>query len=200
LANGIVKKGKNFQPLNKVLYSYFVLLRIQNLIFFTYSKSNFQLKLVYLLEGRCYRLAVACNKRATWPLCCPSPPLGWGREWKENRQKLVGQDKGSLTEQQTKGTVTTTIQIRRIQIRRIHNTNSRTHRATLTSRCHCALPSRNCLPAAQLPPARTHLDGTWYGIPCSVWPGWVSLPGCVPSWLLVKINPVLAQPRTGGHK
>jgi len=29
-----------------------------------------------------------------------------------NRQKLVGRDKGSLTEQQTKGTGTTTIQIR----------------------------------------------------------------------------------------
>jgi len=29
-----------------------------------------------------------------------------------NRQKLVGWDKGSLTEKQTKGTVTTTIQIR----------------------------------------------------------------------------------------
>jgi len=31
-----------------------------------------------------------------------------------NGQKLVGQDKGSLTEQQTKGTVTTTIQVKRI--------------------------------------------------------------------------------------
>jgi len=30
-----------------------------------------------------------------------------------SRQKLVGRDKGSLTEQQTEGTVTTTIQIRR---------------------------------------------------------------------------------------
>jgi len=38
---------------------------------------------------------------------------------KRNRQKLVGRDKGSLTEQQTKGTVTTVI-----QIRRKYNTNS----------------------------------------------------------------------------
>jgi len=30
-----------------------------------------------------------------------------------NRQKLVGRDKGSLTEQQTEGTVTTTVQTRR---------------------------------------------------------------------------------------
>ena len=32
-------------------------------------------------------------------------------------------------------------------------------------------------------------------MPRSVWPGGVSLPGSVPSWLLVKINPVLAEPR-----
>jgi len=43
-----------------------------------------------------------------------------------NRQKLVGQDKGSLTEQQTKGTGTTTI-----QIMRKHNTNCTTQRAAL---------------------------------------------------------------------
>jgi len=35
-----------------------------------------------------------------------------------NRQKLVGRDKGSLTEQQTEGTATTTI-----QIRGLHRTN-----------------------------------------------------------------------------
>jgi len=31
-----------------------------------------------------------------------------------------------------------------------------------------------------------------------VWPGgrWVSPPRCAPSWILVKINPVLAKPRT----
>jgi len=33
-------------------------------------------------------------------------------------------------------------------------------------------------------------------MPCSVWPGGVSPPSCVPSWLLVKINPVLDEPRT----
>jgi len=33
-------------------------------------------------------------------------------------------------------------------------------------------------------------------MPCSVWPGWVSLPGYVPFWILVKINPVLAERRT----
>jgi len=51
--------------------------------------------------------AAAGNKSATRP---PLPPLGCGEEWKERGRKLVGRDKGSLTEQQTKGTVTTTIQ------------------------------------------------------------------------------------------
>jgi len=45
-----------------------------------------------------------------------------------NRQKLAGEDKGSLTEQQTKGTVTTTIQIRRIQKTKGQNTESNPHR------------------------------------------------------------------------
>jgi len=36
------------------------------------------------------------------------------RRMERKRQKLVGRDKGSLTEQQTEGTATTTIQIRRI--------------------------------------------------------------------------------------
>jgi len=42
------------------------------------------------------------------------PPAGMRRRMERNRQKLVGRDKGSLTEQQTKGTGTTTIQKRRI--------------------------------------------------------------------------------------
>jgi len=52
------------------------------------------------------------------------------------------------------------------------------------------------------PPTGTQHDGTWYGIPgslCSGW-GWASPPGCAPSWFLVKINPVLAEPRTGIKK
>jgi len=42
------------------------------------------------------------------------PPAGVWRRMERNRQKLVGRDKGSLTEQQTKGTGTKTIQIRGI--------------------------------------------------------------------------------------
>ena len=45
----------------------------------------------------------------------PSPAALRGR-MERNRQKPVGRDKGSLTDQQTKGTITTTT----IQIRRIH--------------------------------------------------------------------------------
>jgi len=54
------------------------------------------------------------------------PPAGVQRRMERNRQKLVGGDKGSLTAQQTKGTVMTTI-----QMRRKHNTNRTTQRAAL---------------------------------------------------------------------
>jgi len=46
------------------------------------------------------------------------------------RHKPMGWNKGSLTEQQRKQTVTTTI-----WIKRIHKTNSEMHRATLTAWC-----------------------------------------------------------------
>jgi len=59
-----------------------------------------------------------------------APPLaGVRRRMERNRQKMVGRDKGSLTEQQTKGTVTTTI-----QIRRKHNTNHTTQRDSCSPR------------------------------------------------------------------
>jgi len=65
-----------------------------------------------------------------------APPAGVQRRTERTRQKLVGRGKGSLTEQQTEGTGTTTI-----QIRRNHNTNRTTHRAALHDRRR-ALPSR----------------------------------------------------------
>ena len=49
----------------------------------------------------CYGLAAGGNKSATRPL-------------ERKRQKPVGRDKGSLTEQQTEGTGTATVQIRGI--------------------------------------------------------------------------------------
>jgi len=53
-------------------------------------------------------------------------------------------------------------------------------------------------PRGRPPLTGTQHDGTWYGIPGSVWPGWgwVSPPGCAPCWILVKIKPVLAKPNT----
>jgi len=75
---------------------------------------------------------------ATTPL-----PAGVRRRMERNRQKLVGHDKGSLAEQQAKGTVITTIQIRRKQ-----NTNRTTQRpalpdqtATARSRAASEFPS-----------------------------------------------------------
>jgi len=55
------------------------------------------------------------------------PPAEVQRRMERNRQKLVGRDKGSLTEQQTKGTVTTTIQIRRIHNTKQQNAQSNSH-------------------------------------------------------------------------
>jgi len=105
-----------------------------------------------------------------------------------NRQKLVGRDKGSLTEQQTKGIVTTMTRVRRIL-----NTNHTTPRAASTA-VHSGAVSE--FPPPSFPVTGTQHDGTWYGIPGSVWPGCVSPPGCAPSLIPVKINPVVAEPRT----
>jgi len=69
----------------------------------------------------------------------PSPPPGCGGEWKETGRnqwvRIRGSLRGSLTEQQTKATVTTTV-----QIRKKHNTNRTTQRAALHDR-HRELPS-----------------------------------------------------------
>jgi len=74
------------------------------------------------------------------PCCRPSPH--WAVEENGKKQaETVGRDKGSLTEQQTKGTAKTTI-----QIRRKHNTNHKTQRAPLHDRC---LRSRT---ASEFPP------------------------------------------------
>jgi len=86
--------------------------------------------------------AAAGNKSATRP---PLPLPGCGGEWKETGRKLVDRDKGSLTEQQTKGTGTTMI-----QIRRKHDMNRTTHRATLPNRTSAARSRA----ASEFPPCR----------------------------------------------
>jgi len=54
-----------------------------------------------------------CSRQQKRHAAAP-PPARVRRRMETNRQKLVGRDKGSLTEQQTKRTVTTTIQKRGI--------------------------------------------------------------------------------------
>jgi len=85
------------------------------------------------------------------------------RRIERNRQKLVGWDKGSLTEQQTKGTGTTTI-----PIRGKHNTNPMTHRAVLPDRTGaCASEpqvSSRCAAPPHRNPARQHM--VWNTLLC----------------------------------
>jgi len=102
-------------------------------------------------EGVCDRvdvlvLAAAGNKSTMQP---PIPLPGCGGEWKTNRQKLVGRDKGSLTEQQTGGTVTTMI-----QVRRKHNTNRTTQRAALLDRTGARTPELRVSSRRPAPPHR----------------------------------------------
>jgi len=59
------------------------------------------------------------QQRATWSLCCPSPHWVGDENGKKKRQKLMGWDKGSSTEQEMKGIETIII-----LIRRIYKTNS----------------------------------------------------------------------------
>jgi len=104
-----------------------------------------QTRLSGMMDISCSALAVAGNKSAMRP---PLPPPGCRGEWKETGRKLVDRDKGSLTEQQTKGTGTTTI-----QIRGKHNANRTTHRAAFHDRRH-ELPSRERVPTPPAPPHR----------------------------------------------
>jgi len=111
--------------------------------------------------------AAAGNKSATRP---PLPPPRCGGEWKETDRKLVGRDKSSLTEQQTEGTVTTTIQKRRIAQNKPHDPTeplSRTGPAP-----HAPEPRERSRRTA--PHTGTQRDVTWYGILGSLWPGGVS--------------------------
>jgi len=71
-----------------------------------------------------------CSRKQKRHAAAP-PPTVVQRRMERNRQKLVGRDKGSLTEQQTEGTGITTV-----QKRGIHKTNqqNRAHRTEPLSR------------------------------------------------------------------
>jgi len=120
----------------------------------------------------------------------PLPPWGWGAEWKENDKNLVHQDKGSLTE--TANEVNS-------NDNNTDKKNIQNKQLNEQSNSYTRYPAQfgaaiNFPPASS--PTRAQHDGTWCRIPCFVRPLWVSPPRCVPSWLLVKINPELDEPRT----
>jgi len=100
----------------------------------------------------CYSLAVTSNIRATQS---PLPPTGVRRRIERNREKLVGRDKGSLTEQQTKGTGTTTTPIRRIYKTKQQNAESHSHRLPLPR----ALEPRDSEFLSRRPP---HRNPAWW--------------------------------------
>ena len=75
---------------------------------------------VLCVDSDCHGLALT-----VWSLYRSSPHWGGEKNGKK-KAKLVGRDKGSLTEQQTKLIETT------ILIERIYKTNSGMHRAALT--------------------------------------------------------------------
>jgi len=82
-----------------------------------------------------------CDQQQKHHTAAP-PPTAMRRRMERNREKLVGRDKGSLTEQQTKGTATT-----KIQKRGIHKTNQQKRACRTQPLCpgpnrRCALPSR----------------------------------------------------------
>ena len=95
-------------------------------------------------------LRFGCSRQQKHHAAAP-PPARVRRRMERNRQKLVGRDKDSLTEQQTKRTGTT------IQIRKKHNTNCTTQRAVLPD-WRRVLPSREIVPAA---PASPHRNPAW---------------------------------------
>jgi len=83
----------------------------------------------------------------------------------------MGLDKGSLTEHQTKGTVATTI-----LIRRIYKTNSKMHRSALTPQC----------PSSLTPPPRPRASSPTQN------PAWCHMVSNTPFCLAI-----LTQPATG---
>jgi len=102
------------------------------------------------------------------------PPAGVRRRMKRNRQKLVGRDKGTLTEQQTEGNRNNNDTDKK-------KTQQRTARPrqplSWTGPALCPpLPKKQMSSLLHRSPPLfgKQRDVTWYGIPGSVWPGGVS--------------------------
>jgi len=83
-------------------------------------------------RGRCFGFGCSWQQKRH---AADPPPAGVRRRMKRNRQKLVGRYKGSLTEQQTEGTGTTTI-----QKRGLHRTNPQNRARRTDPRSRTAPP------------------------------------------------------------
>ena len=140
-------------------------------------------------------LGFGCRRQKKIHAAAP-PPTSVRRRMERNRQKLVSQDKGSLTEQKKKG-------------KRNKKGTNKEKKQKWTARLRQPLsrtgpvprpPKPRVSPHRATPPStRTQGDVTWYGIPGSVWPGGVSphppavpLPG-------VRSKLTLSWPNPGQH-
>jgi len=122
-------------------HTYFTILQIVESAFRMSMSSFFQFAVCIFFSSVLYAFAFemlfVCVFVIVWlwlatigPYGCSATPApaGLRRRIERKRQKRMGRDKGS-SNRTAKGTVTT------IPIRRVHKTNSRMHRATLTTHC-----------------------------------------------------------------
>ena len=114
------------------------------------------------------------------------PAVGWEGQLEE-KAKLEGWDKESLTEQQMKRKVTTIILIKRIH--KARNTQCDSFTVPCPARFHASYPTLAAFPSYIVSMTSCGIE---YPI-CLA-----SLPGCVPSHLPLKINSILAETRTHG--
>jgi len=152
--------------------------------------------LIYIFDWKSTQIyhcfSFGCRRQQKRHAAAP-PPAGVRRRMKRNRQKPVGRDKGRLTEQQTKGN------------RNNNGTNKeKTQQWTVRPRQPLSRTAPAPLPPRPQVSSRRagspHRNPAWCHM---VWNTGLCLarwgqppPGCVPSWSPVKINPVLAKPRT----
>ena len=112
-----------------------------------------------------YMFWFGCSRQQKRHAVAP-PPARVRRRMERNRQKTVGRDKGSLTEQQTKGTATTTIQKRGIHKTNQQNRARRIQPLSRTAPPLCAPEPREFPPPSSPPPEPS--------VTAHVWPGGVS--------------------------